>query len=135
MGSNKILVVDDERDMRIFVSTVVETLGFEPVAAENGTEALEKAGTNPPALVILDVMMPKIEDGIQTYHQFKSDPTLSCIPIIMLSAIAKRTFFHSIRMLNPRQGSPLPEPEAYMEKPPDAEELSRLITELLPVEP
>jgi hypothetical protein len=52
----------------------------------------------------------------------------------MLSAIAKKTFFHSIRMLSPRQGSQLSEPEAYMEKPPDAQELSRLITELLAAE-
>jgi CheY-like chemotaxis protein len=134
MGSKKILVVDDERDMRIFVSTVLETLGFEPLAAENGSEALETAGANPPSMVILDVMMPGIDDGIQTYQQFKSDPALCRIPIIMLSAIAKKTFFHSIRMLSPQQGSRLPEPEAYMEKPPDAEELSRLITELLPAE-
>ncbi len=133
MSRKKILVVDDERDMRIFVSTVVETLGFEPIQAENGAEALDKAGTNPPAMVILDIMMPKIDDGIQTYQLFKSDPALSGIPIIMLSAIAKKTFFHSIRMLNPRQGSWIPEPEAYMEKPPDVDQLSRLITELLPV--
>ena len=134
MGSKKILVVDDESDMRIFVSTVVETLGFEPIAAENGVEALKMAGSDPPALVILDVMMPKIDDGIQTYQQFKSDPKLSRVPIIMLSAIAKKTFFHSIRMLSPRQDSQLSEPEAYMEKPPDAQELSRLITELLPAD-
>jgi hypothetical protein len=50
----------------------------------------------------------------------------------MLSAIARKTFLHSIRMLSPRQGSEVPEPEAYMEKPPDASELSRLIAELLP---
>lgn len=134
MGNKRILVVDDEPDMRIFVSTVVETLGFEPIAAEDGAEALQKAGSTPPALIILDVMMPKIDDGIQTYQEFKSDQKLSRIPIIMLSAIAKKTFFHSIRMLSPRQGSQLPEPEAYMEKPPDAEELGRLITELLPSE-
>ena len=134
MEKKKILVVDDERDMRIFVSTVVETLGFEPIAAENGAEALQKAGSNPPALVILDVMMPKIDDGIQTYQQFKSDHKLSRIPIIMLSAIAKKTFFHSIRMLSPRKGTQLPEPEAYMEKPPDAEELIRLIADLLAAE-
>ncbi|MDH3886082.1 MAG: response regulator, partial [Desulfobacterales bacterium] len=54
------------------------------------------------------------------------------IPIIMLSAIAEKTFLHSIKMLSPQQGPQLPEPEAYMEKPPDANELSRLITELLP---
>jgi len=131
MGNAKILVVDDEQDMRIFVSTVVETLGFEPVVAKDGVDALEKARLNPPALVILDVMMPKIDDGIQTYQQFRTDPKLSHIPIIMLSAIAQKTFFHSIRMLNPLKGSELPEPHAYMEKPPDAGELGKLIVSLL----
>ena len=125
-------MVDDEQDMRIFVSTVVETLGFDPKVAQDGLEALEEARLNPPVLVILDVMMPKIDDGIQTYRQFRTDPSLAHIPIIMLSAIAKKTFLHSIKMLSPQQGSQLPEPEAYMEKPPDANELSRLITELLP---
>jgi CheY-like chemotaxis protein len=134
MGMPKILVVDDERDMRIFVSTVAETLGFEAIAAQDGTEALLKAGSNPPALVILDVMMPKIDDGIQTYLQFRTEPSLSHIPIIMLSAIAKKTFLHSIKMLSPQQGHQLPEPEAYMEKPPDANELSRLIRALLPAD-
>jgi CheY-like chemotaxis protein len=132
MEKPKILVVDDERDMRIFVSTVVETLGFEAVAARDGAEALIRAGSNPPALVILDVMMPKIEDGLQTYRQFRTDPRLSGIPIIILSAIAKKTFLHSIKILSPRQGPQLAEPEAYMEKPPDATELSRLIGERLP---
>lgn len=47
MENKKILVADDEPDMRIFVSTVVETSGFEPVTAEDGTEALEKAGSDP----------------------------------------------------------------------------------------
>jgi CheY-like chemotaxis protein len=131
MGIPKILVVDDERDMRLFVSTVAETLGFQALAAQDGAQALQLAGSNPPALVILDVMMPKIDDGIQTYRQFRTDPSLSHIPIIMLSAIAKKTFLHSIKMLSPRHGPHLPEPEAYMEKPPDANELSRLISDLV----
>ena len=132
MEKAKILVVDDERDMRLFVTTVVETLGFEAVVAKDGAEALVKADSDPPALVILDVMMPKIEDGIQTYRQFRTDPRLAPIPIIILSAIARKTFLHSIKMLSPRQGLQLTGPEAYMEKPPDASELSRLIGELLP---
>ena len=134
MENAKILVVDDERDMRIFVSTVVETLGLEAIAAKDGAEALEKARLNPPVLVILDVMMPKIDNGIQTYRKFRTDPSLSHIPIIMLSAIAEKTFLHSIKMLSPQQGHQLPEPEAYMEKPPDANELSRLIRALLPAD-
>jgi len=131
MVNRKILVVDDESDMRIFISTVVETMGIEPITAKNGPEALEKARADLPALVILDVMMPGIEDGLQTYRQFKREEKLCRIPIIMLSAIAKKTFFHSIRMLIPQDGTPLPEPEAYMEKPPDADELSRLIKSFL----
>ena len=131
MENRKILVVDDERDMRIFVSTVVETLGFEPIVAKDGAEALKKARLNPPLLVILDVMMPKIDDGIQTYEQFRTDQKLSHIPIIMLSAIAQKTFLHSIRMLSPLRGFQLPEPHAYMEKPPDADQLGKLIMSLL----
>ena len=131
MGNKNILVVDDESDMRIFVSTVVETLGFTPTAAKDGSEAFEKAKEHPPDLVILDVMMPKIEDGIKTYQHFREDERLSHIPVIMLSAIAKKTFFHSIKVLNPLSGKQVPEPEAYMEKPPDAAELSKLIAELV----
>jgi two-component system phosphate regulon response regulator PhoB len=131
MGNKKILVVDDESDMRIFVSVVVETMGFVPVTAQDGAEALEKARTHLPDLVILDVMMPKIDDGIQTYEQFRTDQKLSHIPIIMLSAIAKKTFVHSIRMLRPRRDARIPEPEAYMEKPPDADELSKLISDII----
>ena len=129
--NRKILVVDDETDMRIYLSTVVETMGFEPIVAGDGREALKKARAFPPAMVILDVMMPNIEDGLRTYQQFREDEGLGHTPIIMLSAIARKTFFHSIRLLKPLSGKQLPEPEAYMEKPPDAAELNRLITMLL----
>jgi len=132
MGSKRVLVVDDEQDMRIFVSTIIETLGLEPITAIDGAEALEKARTARPNIVILDVMMPDIEDGIETYRRFRTDETLNKIPIIMLSAIARKTFLHSIRMLNPHKGVPISEPEAYMEKPPDADKLGHLVSMLLP---
>ena len=131
MENRKILVVDDESDMRIYLSTVVETMGFEPIVAGDGSEALDKAKALRPALVILDVMMPKIEDGLGTYQQFREDEGLGRMPIIMVSAIARKTFFHSIRLLRPLSGKQLPDPDAYMEKPPDAAELNRLITMLL----
>ncbi len=131
MEKKKILVVDDEPDMRIFVSTVVETEGYEALTAENGHQALKLAQSESPALVILDVMMPKIDDGIRTYQNFRADEALNQIPIIMLSAVARKTFFHTIRMLNPPQERSLAQPEAYMEKPPDANDLIRLIDEIL----
>lgn len=122
----KILIVDDEEDMRIFISTVVETSGYESITAASGEDALKKARSNPPDLVILDIMMPKIEDGIQTFFQFKSETRLRYIPVIILSAISKKTFSHYIRMYPAIDGT-WQEPEGYMEKPPDAYELIELI--------
>lgn len=123
----KILIVDDEPDMRIFISTVLETSGYEPLIACNGKEALEIVKSTMPDLVVLDVMMPKIEDGIHTFYQFRTDPNLEHIPIIMLSAIARKTFFHSILSFNSGNETRPAEPDAYIEKPPDAEELLKTI--------
>jgi len=47
--------------------------------------------------------------------------------------VAQKTFFHTIRMLRPHQGRTIPVPDAYMEKPPDANELIRLINKFLTV--
>ena len=131
MANRNILVVDDERDMRIYLSTIVETLGGIPIVACDDAEAIQKAESELPALIILDIMMPKIENGIQAYQRFKTDHHFSGIPIIVLSAIARKTFLHTIRILGPRIRKPLPEPEAYVEKPPDADELSRLIRQFV----
>jgi two-component system, OmpR family, phosphate regulon response regulator PhoB len=125
-STKKILIVDDEEDMRIFISTVVETSGYAAMTAANGEDALKIARSCIPDLVILDIMMPGIEDGIQTFFQFKSDADLKHIPVIMLSAISKKTFFHYIRTF-PSNDDALHEPDGYMEKPPDAAELILLI--------
>ena len=131
MVNRRILVVDDEPDMRIYLSTIVETVGEIPVVARDDREAVEIAESEPPALIILDIMMPGIENGIQAYQHFKTDPRFSGIPIIVVSAIAQKTFLHTIRILGPQTGKPLPEPEAYVEKPPDADELSGLIRQFV----
>jgi len=65
------------------------------------------------------------------YRQLKTDNTLNDIPVIMLSAIAKKTFSHYLKMLNARLEDPLPEPEGYMEKPPEAEELLKMAAGLV----
>jgi len=68
----RILVVDDELDMRIYVSTLLETNGYKPLTAVDGKEGLEVARKNRPSLIILDVMMPK-ESGIGLYRDLKID--------------------------------------------------------------
>ena len=128
--SSKVLIVDDELDMRTFLSTLLETNGYTPIVAMDGLEGLQKAKEVKPELIILDVMMPK-ESGIRMYQQLKTDNELKHIPVIMLSAIAKKTFYHSTGLLNVYLGQNLPEPEAYIEKPPEPEELFQLVKTLL----
>ena len=126
MKKKTILVVDDEMDMRTFITTLLETSGYRPIVATNGEEGIRKAREHKPAVIILDVMMPK-EGGVQMYRELKTDEQLKGIPVIMLSAIAKKTFFHSQKMLNTYRGQMVPEPEAYIEKPPETEQLLKVL--------
>ena len=130
MAKKKILVVDDELDMRVFISTLLETTGYKPYVATHGVEGIQMAREGKPDLIILDVMMPK-QGGIQMYREIKTDEELKHIPVIILSAIAKKTFFHSQNVLDAYKGQPVPEPEAYIEKPPEPEELSQCVERLL----
>jgi two-component system phosphate regulon response regulator PhoB len=132
MRKRKILVIDDELDMRTFLSTLFETEGYRPLVASDGLEGLQKARQAKPEVIILNVMMPK-EGGIQLYRDLKSDPATKNIPVIMLSGIAKKTFFHSQNVLDRYTGQYLPEPEAYIEKPPEPEELLLLTQNVLKV--
>jgi CheY-like chemotaxis protein len=84
----KILVVDDELDMRVYISTVLETSGYRSIVTKNGREGVEKAIETEPDLIVLDVMMPG-EGGVLMYRTLKTDPKLKKIPVVMLSAVKK----------------------------------------------
>lgn len=130
MNKKTVLIVEDELDMRIFISTLLETSGYTPVMTRDGREGLIKARDVEPDLIILDVMMPG-EGGVQMYRQLKTDQTLSAIPVIMLSAVARKTFSHYLNMVNARLEKPIPGPDAYIEKPPEAEELLKMAASLI----
>ena len=123
-------MVGDELDMRTFVCTLLGTCGYQSLEASDGEEGIRKAREIKPELIILDVMLPK-EEGIHMYRELKIDEELKHIPVIMLSAISRKTFFYSQNILNTYMGQPLPEPEAYIEKPPESEELIQLTENLL----
>ena len=125
-----VLIVEDELDMRIFISTLLETSGYRPIMTRDGREGMAKAREISPDLIILDVMMPG-EGGVQMYRQLKTDDTLRNIPVILLSGIAKNTFTHYLKMLNARMECAIPEPTAYLEKPPEAEALIKLTERLI----
>ena len=130
MEKKTVLIVEDELDMRIFISTLLETSGYEPIMTRDGKEGLLKARDVKPDLIILDVMMPG-EGGVQMYRQLKTDKSLCDIPVIMLSAVTRKTFSHYLNMVNARLQETIPDPEAYIEKPPEADELIRITADLI----
>ena len=126
----KILIVDDELDVRIYVGTLFETSGYEPIAARNGSEGLQKAKEISPDLIILDVMMPKA-GGVSMYRELKADQQLRDIPVIMLTGVGEKSFSHYLKMLKFKIKDPIPQPNAYMEKPLDHERLVELVREII----
>jgi len=129
-NKKKILIVDDELDVRIYVATLFETSGYTPITARNGIEGLQKARELAPDLIILDVMMPKA-GGAALYRDLKADQQLKDIPVIMLTAVGQKSFSHYLKMLDLKDEGTIPRPDAYMEKPLDHEKLLELAHKLL----
>ncbi|HEU20118.1 MAG TPA: response regulator [Deltaproteobacteria bacterium] len=124
--AKKILTVDDDPDIIAFVKTVLEENGYAPIIARNGEAGLAMVRQEKPALVILDVLMPK-QSGIRMYREMRYDEELKNIPVVVLSGIAKRTFLRSQEALTEFGDQPVPEPDAYIEKPVEPEELAEVI--------
>jgi len=81
----KILLADDEHNLRMLVHTTLEDGEYEILEAANGTEALEMAKKEKPDLLVLDWMMPGLS-GIEVAKRLRNDPDTADIPIIMLTA-------------------------------------------------
>ncbi len=121
--SNKILVVDDEEDVLIYLSTLFEDHGFETITAVNGIEALEIAKKELPGLITLDITMPE-QSGIKTYRYLKNDLQLQDIPVIIITAIGEPIK----SVLN--EFAAFPEPEGFIHKPIDKQELITMAEDL-----
>jgi len=81
----KILVAEDERDIRDLIAFTLRFAGFEVVAVANGIEALESAPVEMPDLILMDVRMPRMT-GYEACQQLKADVRLQHIPVVFLSA-------------------------------------------------
>jgi twitching motility two-component system response regulator PilH len=128
--AKKVLNVEDDADTRTFVTTVLEENGYIPIMAIDGEEGMEKVKKERPDLIILDILMPR-ESGIKMYHELKMDPSLKGIPVVILSAISKRTFLRSQVALTEFGDETVPEPQAYLEKPVEPEDLAELLKKIL----
>jgi len=86
--SKKILLVDDEEDIRKLVTGRLKLNGYEVITAIDGEDGLSKARTEVPDLIILDLMLPKI-DGYKVCRMLKFDVNFKHIPIILFTAKAE----------------------------------------------
>jgi len=86
--AKKILVVDDEKELVEMVKLRLEANNYDVIAAYDGQEALDKARSQKPDLIVLDLMLPKI-DGYKVCRMLKFDEKYKNIPIILFTARAQ----------------------------------------------
>ena len=92
MIQKTVLLVEDDLEIRDILQDLLEQEGYDVVPASNGKQALDFLTLNDPAradLVILDLMMPMVS-GWQVLDKMKSDPVLTDIPVIVLSAVTRK---------------------------------------------
>jgi len=88
MGIKKILMVDDDADFVEATKLILEHKAYEVIVAYDGIEGLKRVKTEPPDLIILDVMMPEM-DGYEVCTKLKEDPKYCNIPILLLTAVGQ----------------------------------------------
>ena len=125
--SKKILIVDDEPDLVAYLESFFNDNGFDTVTALDGKEGMEKAHSEKPDLITLDISMPE-ESGVKMYRELQACPETVDIPVVIVTGLSsdfKRFLDHLERK---KQIKP---PAAYFEKPIDKQEMLDKIKELI----
>jgi CheY-like chemotaxis protein len=113
----RVLIVDDDESVRLFVAGVMEAEGWVTVEALNGQQAIERAEAEKPDLIVLDVNMP-VMDGFTAFRYLRESPFTDKIPIIMLTGVNEETgsSYDAERM---EEEFGVTGPEGFVDKPVD----------------
>ena len=122
LKGRRILVVDDEEDIRIFLTTVLEDAGAEVLTANDGDEAIAMAKKESPDLITLDLSMPG-RDGVEAFTELRKTPGIGEIPVFVVTGHPE---FRKVIY-----DRPVPPPEGYMDKPVNEEDLVSNIRRVL----
>jgi len=130
MGSDnkKVLVVDDERDVCVYLSRLLEENGFCATCASNCDEALRAVEKERPDLITLDLSMPETS-GAGFYRTLKSRADFADIPVVLVTGVTgpggprdTEHFYNTRRQVPP--------PDGFIAKPVDPEEMLQLVRKL-----
>ena len=122
--AQRVLIVDDERDVTTYVATALRAHGFDALVANSVKDGLRLVAETAPDLVLLDIVMPR-ESGLSMYLRLKEDPATQRIPIVILSGVAQKGQF-DFRAYVADQS--VPPPDHYLEKPVSVDELIEVVT-------
>jgi Fe-S oxidoreductase/ActR/RegA family two-component response regulator len=114
LQARRILVVDDEEDVRTFLTTVLEDAGAQVVTANDGDEAIAAAQLEKPDIITLDLSMPG-KDGVEAFCELRRTSGLEEIPVCIVTGHPEFR-----KLIYDR---PVPPPEGYMDKPVDEDKL------------
>jgi len=128
MAKAKILIADDDPDIRESLQAILETQEYTVVTAVDKADGMEKIQAEKPDLSILDVMMSTWEDGFEMSRELKNDPQFKDMPIIMLTGIKKETGIDFKATAGDPTWCPV---DAYLEKPIEPEKLLTEVAKLL----
>ncbi len=120
--SKKILIVDDEADVRTYLEVLFQENGYETALASDGDEAMPMVKKFKPDLISLDIIMPH-ESGQKFYRDLVKDPDFSKTPVIICSGVTR------YKELFSRDHRTMPKPFAFIEKPIDKDELLNKVKE------
>ena len=128
MGNAKIVVVDDDQDIRDSLQVILEGRQYTVVTAADRTEGMEKIKTEKPDLAILDVMMSTWEDGFEMARELKKDSQFKDMPILMLTGVKNKTGIDFKSTAGDPAWCPV---DGFLEKPVEPDVLVQEIQKLL----
>jgi len=120
----KILIIDDEQDILVYLSTFFTDNNFQVISAHDGKEGIQKALSENPDIITLDISMPE-ESGIKALRELQNNEHTNNIPVIIITGVASdfKRFIKSHKQIHM--------PEGYFEKPIDTDLVLREVKKLL----
>lgn len=86
--AKRVLVVEDDDDIRSTLAELLESEGYEVASAANGRQGLDRAHAEPPDVILLDLMMP-VMNGWEFREEQKRDPSIAGVPVVVVSAVSR----------------------------------------------